>query len=91
MKELIAEGESELFDIDQLIAVGDFEVFKAEMAYQNKMREMAALNEMDCSDEENYDAMRLKLEYEQLEESLNLQIAVHLSLDDPGKKVARRA
>lgn len=90
MKELIAQGESELYDIDQLIAVGDFEVFKAEMAYQNKMREMAALNEMD-SEEENYDAMRLKLEYEQLEESLNLQIAVHLSLDDPGKKVARRA
>ncbi|KAM3129314.1 Cilia- and flagella-associated protein 36 [Paramecium bursaria] len=91
IKELIKSNE---IDVDQLLALGDYEVFKAEMSYQNKLREIQAFKQLvgdeqedsqgeSSDDDYRIESLKVKLEYEQLEEEIVLQIAVEMSLEEP--------
>ncbi|CAD8085340.1 unnamed protein product [Paramecium primaurelia] len=52
IKEILnSEGDEEI-DIQQLLALGDFQVFKAEMSFQNKRRELDAYQQL-VDDEED--------------------------------------
>ncbi|CAD8097839.1 unnamed protein product [Paramecium sonneborni] len=53
IKEILnSDGDDEI-DIQQLLALGDFQVFKAEMSYQNKRREIAAYEQLVDDDDDN--------------------------------------
>ncbi|CAD8077969.1 unnamed protein product [Paramecium primaurelia] len=106
IKEILnSDGEEEI-DVQQLLALGDFQVFKAEMSYQNKRREIAAYQQLVDDEEEEEDdegeqedeqnplaeqaqkmlILKIKLEYEQLQEVLELKQAMQISLDTPNQK-----
>ncbi|CAD8157127.1 unnamed protein product [Paramecium octaurelia] len=103
IKEILNSDEEEEIDVQQLLALGDFQVFKAEMSYQNKRREIAAYQQLvddaededDDEDEEVEDPvaeqakkmliLKIKLEYEQLQDVLELKQAMQISFDNPNQ------
>ncbi|CAD8181561.1 unnamed protein product [Paramecium octaurelia] len=102
---LNSDGEEEI-DIQQLLALGDFQVFKAEMSFQNKRREVAAYQLLVVDEEDEEEAeqqeeeeeevpeaeqfqkmqiLKIKLEYQELQEELQLKQAMLISFDTPNQ------